>query len=43
MKELKKILIVRPRFLGDLILAHGVTNLCLSVYVVLAGRWEYWP
>ena len=34
---------VRTKSLGDLILAHGVTNLCLSVYVVLAGRWEYWP
>jgi CAAX prenyl protease-like protein len=34
---------VRTKSLGDLILAHGVTNACLSAYVVLAGRWEYWP
>jgi len=33
---------VRSRSLGDLVLAHGVTNFCLSVYVVAAGRWEYW-
>lgn len=32
----------RTRSLGDLILAHAVTNACLSAYVVLAGRWEYW-
>jgi hypothetical protein len=32
----------RTRSLGDLILAHGVTNACLSVYVVTRGRWEYW-
>ena len=34
---------VRTKSLANLILAHGVTNACLSVYVVLAGRWEYWP
>jgi CAAX prenyl protease-like protein len=34
---------VRTKSLGDVILAHGVTNACLSAYVVLAGRWEYWP
>jgi CAAX prenyl protease-like protein len=33
---------VRTRSLGDLILAHAVTNACLSVYVVAAGKWEYW-
>ena len=33
---------VRTKSLGDLILAHGVTNACLSAYVILAGRWEYW-
>lgn len=33
---------LRTKSLGDLILAHGVTNACLSAYVVLAGRWEYW-
>ncbi len=33
---------VRTRSLGDLILAHAVTNACLSAYVVMAGKWEYW-
>lgn len=33
---------VRTRSLADLILVHAVTNTCLSVYVVLAGKWEYW-
>jgi uncharacterized protein len=33
---------LRSRSLGDLILAHAVTNFCLSVYVVAAGHWEYW-
>jgi len=28
--------------LGDVILAHAVTNACLSAYVLLRGRWEYW-
>lgn len=32
----------RTRSLGDLILAHAVTNACLSIYVVTRGRWEYW-
>jgi hypothetical protein len=34
---------VRTKSLGDVILAHGVTNAILSAYVILAGRWEYWP
>ena len=33
---------VRTRSLGDLILAHAVTNACLCLFVVLTGRWEYW-
>ena len=33
---------VRTKSLGDLILTHAVTNLCLSVYVISAGKWEYW-
>jgi CAAX prenyl protease-like protein len=32
----------RTRSLGDLILAHGVTNACLSIYVLTRGKWEYW-
>jgi CAAX prenyl protease-like protein len=33
---------VRSKSLGDLILTHAVTNACLSVYVIAAGKWEYW-
>ncbi len=33
---------VRTRSLGDLILAHAVTNFALSAYVITAGKWEYW-
>lgn len=32
----------RTRSLGDLMLCHAVTNACLSVFVLAAGRWEYW-
>jgi CAAX prenyl protease-like protein len=34
---------VRTKSLGDLILVHAVTNACVSAYVIVAGRWEYWP
>ena len=34
--------IVRTKSLGDLILAHAVANLCLSLYVIAEGKWEYW-
>jgi CAAX prenyl protease-like protein len=33
---------LRTRSLGDLILAHAVTNGCLCVYVIAFGKWEYW-
>jgi CAAX prenyl protease-like protein len=33
---------VRTRSLGDLVVAHAVTNACLSAYVVWTGKWEYW-
>lgn len=32
----------RTRSLGDLILAHAVTNGCLSAFVLFTGRYEYW-
>jgi uncharacterized protein len=32
----------RTKSLGDLILVHGVTNLCLSLYVLVTKKWEYW-
>jgi len=33
---------VRTKSLGDLILAHAVTNFALGAYVIAAGKWEYW-
>jgi hypothetical protein len=33
---------LRTRSLGDLILAHAVTNGCLCAYVIAFGKWEYW-
>jgi CAAX prenyl protease-like protein len=33
---------VRTKSLGDCILAHAITNACLSAYVLLAGKWHYW-
>jgi CAAX prenyl protease-like protein len=33
---------VRTRSLGDCILAHGVTNLALGLFVVRSGQWQYW-
>lgn len=33
---------VRTRSLGDLILAHAVTNGVLSAYVIATGSWQYW-
>jgi CAAX prenyl protease-like protein len=32
----------RTRSLGDLIVAHAVTNLALSLYVIANGRWTFW-
>jgi CAAX prenyl protease-like protein len=34
--------IVRTKSLGDLILAHAITNACLCAYVIAAQKWEYW-
>ena len=33
---------VRTKSLGDLILAHAVTNFILGAYVIATGKWEYW-
>jgi CAAX prenyl protease-like protein len=33
---------IRTKSLGDLVVAHGVTNACLSAYVIVSGKWEYW-
>jgi CAAX prenyl protease-like protein len=32
----------RTKSLADCILAHAVTNGCLSIYVLAAGQWQYW-
>ncbi len=34
--------IVRTKSLADCMLAHAVTNGCLSLYVVAADQWQYW-
>jgi uncharacterized protein len=34
--------IVRTRSLGACMVAHGVTNAVLCVFVILTGRWELW-
>ena len=34
--------IVRTRNLADCILAHGVTNAVLALYVVLSDQWQFW-
>jgi CAAX protease family protein len=34
---------VRTKSLGDVIVAHGVTNAVLSGYVIFANQWQYWP
>jgi CAAX prenyl protease-like protein len=33
---------IRTKSLGDCILAHAVTNACLSAYLLATGKWEYW-
>ncbi len=35
--------IIRAKRLGDCILAHAITNACLSAYVIAMGEWRYWP
>jgi CAAX prenyl protease-like protein len=32
----------RTRSLGDLMIAHGVTNLALSLYVIATSQWSFW-
>jgi len=33
---------LRTRSLADCMLAHAVTNGCLSAYVLATGKWQYW-
>ncbi len=35
-------LMVRTRNLGDCMFSHAVTNAILAMWVLYAGRWEYW-
>jgi CAAX prenyl protease-like protein len=32
----------RTRSLGDLMLTHATTNLALSIYIIVSGRWSFW-
>lgn len=34
---------IRTKCLADCMVAHAVTNLCLSLYVIAAAQWQYWP
>ncbi len=36
------LLLVRQKNLRGVILAHGVTNLGLGIYVVMTGSWAFW-
>ena len=36
------LLLIRQKKLKGVILAHGVTNLGLGIYVVLTGNWMFW-
>jgi len=33
---------IRTKTLADCILAHAVTNACLSAYVLATAQWQYW-
>lgn len=35
--------LLRTRSLTDCILAHATTNAILAIYVIVAGKWQYWP
>jgi uncharacterized protein len=35
-------LVVRKNRLGDAMLAHGITNLLLGLYIVWKGAWTFW-
>jgi CAAX prenyl protease-like protein len=34
--------VLRAKSLSDCMIAHGVTNACLALYVIFGGHWEYW-
>jgi uncharacterized protein len=35
-------LFIKTKSLGDVILAHGITNLLLGIYVLNTGKWYFW-
>lgn len=39
---LYNLLLYRTRHLFYLVLAHGITNFCLGIYVVTTGSWRFW-
>ncbi len=39
---LYNLLLIRQKKLKGVILAHGVTNLGLGIYVLLTGNWLFW-
>lgn len=39
---LYNLVLYRTRSLAQCILAHGITNLALALYVLNTGRWEFW-
>jgi len=36
-----QLLVIRKKRLGDAMLAHGTTNLLISVYAIATGRWHF--
>ncbi|GKT08816.1 CAAX prenyl protease-related protein [Desulforhabdus sp. TSK] len=36
------LLLYRTRSIAQCILAHGITNLALGIYVLQTGRWDFW-
>ena len=36
------LLLIRQKKLKGVILAHGITNLGLGIYVLLTGNWMFW-
>lgn len=36
-------LMIRTKSLGDLIWSHALTNALLAAYVILLGKWQFWP
>jgi CAAX prenyl protease-like protein len=33
---------IRSKNIGDCMLAHAITNVCLAAYVLLFNQWQYW-